>query len=91
MEFPRVAKKMQNMIKPLGLLFGFLRKGVTVQIWLFENTDMRIEGKIIGFDEYMNLVLDDAVEVSVKRNSRRPIGRIMLKGDNLALVRNTQD
>ncbi|CAG9324836.1 SNRPE [Blepharisma stoltei] len=55
MELPRVTKKMQNMIKPLGLLFGFLRNGVTVQIWLFENTDLCIEGKIIGFDEYMNL------------------------------------
>ena len=28
-----------------------------IQVWLFENTDLRIEGKIIGFDEYMNLVV----------------------------------
>jgi small nuclear ribonucleoprotein E len=58
-----------------------------VQIWLYENSDMRLEGKIIGFDEYMNLVLDDAVELSVKKNTRRAVGRIMLKGDNLAMVR----
>ena len=32
-----------------------------------------------GFDEYMNVVLDEAEEVSVKRNSRKPLGRIMLK------------
>lgn len=36
-----------------------------VQIWLYENTKMRIEGQILGFDEYMNLVLDEAEEVSV--------------------------
>ena len=28
-----------------------------IQVWLYENTDLRIEGKIIGFDEYMNLVV----------------------------------
>lgn len=39
-----------------------------VQIWLYENTKMRIEGQILGFDEYMNLVLDEAEEV--KRGGR---------------------
>jgi small nuclear ribonucleoprotein (snRNP)-like protein len=27
-----------------------------------------------GFDEYMNLVLDDAEEVSIKRKTRKPVG-----------------
>ena len=70
-----------------------------VQIWLFENTDMRIEGRIIvsalspsmlgclprrwltaerlawqGFDEYMNLVLDDAEELSIKKKTRKALG-----------------
>lgn len=27
-----------------------------------------------GFDEYMNLVLDDAEEVSIKKKSRKPLG-----------------
>jgi small nuclear ribonucleoprotein E len=31
-----------------------------------DQSDLRIEGRIIGFDEYMNLVLDDAHEVSFK-------------------------
>lgn len=39
-----------------------------------------------GFDEYMNLVLDEAEEVSVKRKTRKPLGRIMLKGDNITLM-----
>lgn len=36
-----------------------------------------------GFDEYMNVVLDDAEEVSIKSKERKVIGRIMLKGDNI--------
>ena len=53
---------------------------------LYENTDMRIEGRIIGFDEYMNLVLDDAEEILRKKESRRALGRILFKGDNITLI-----
>ncbi|KAG7023407.1 Small nuclear ribonucleoprotein E [Cucurbita argyrosperma subsp. argyrosperma] len=45
-----------------------------IQIWLFEQKDLRIEGRIIGFDEYMNLVLDDAEEVNVKKKSKKALG-----------------
>ena len=34
----------------------------------------------------MNLVLDDAEEVNVKRRTRKPVGRILLKGDNITLI-----
>jgi small nuclear ribonucleoprotein E len=60
-----------------------------IQFWLFEQKDMRIEGRIIGFDEYMNLVLDDAEEICLKKKTRKPLGRILLKGDNITLMMNT--
>uniref|UniRef100_A0A0D9X4E8 Sm protein E n=1 Tax=Leersia perrieri TaxID=77586 RepID=A0A0D9X4E8_9ORYZ len=60
-----------------------------IQIWLFEQKDLRIEGRIIGFDEYMNLVLDDAEEINVKKDTRKSLGRIQLKGDNITLMMNT--
>ena len=35
----------------------------------------------------MNLVLDDAVEVVTKEEgSRRELGRLMLKGDNICVI-----
>jgi small nuclear ribonucleoprotein E len=49
---------------------------------------LRIEGLIIGFDEFMNVVLDNATEVYIKKGKRREIGRLMLKGDNIALICN---
>ncbi|KAF9348922.1 hypothetical protein BGX26_012716 [Mortierella sp. AD094] len=58
----------------------------TVQIWLYEQLDTRIEGQIIGFDEFMNLVLDSAAEVNVKKGTRKEVGRILLKGDNITLI-----
>ncbi len=49
---------------------------------------MKIEGKICGFDEFMNVVLDDAEEVENKggKVTRRTLGRILLKGDTITLI-----
>ena len=73
-----------------------------MSVWLYENVNTRIEGHIVGkvdvdikvdadqavvgFDEYMNLVLDEATEVHTKRKTEKKLGRIMLKGDNITLI-----
>ena len=44
-----------------------------------------------GFDEYMNLVLDEAEEVNKKKGTRKTIGRILLKGDNITLMVNVSE
>eukprot|EP00965_Chrysotila_dentata_P006816 222945-Pleurochrysis_carterae.AAC.1 len=104
---------------------AFALQKTRVQIWIFENTDLRIEGRIVvrpiyrassadtvslsvgpvpacqrtllltaaaaclpsmpkalelsaqecGFDEYMNLVLDDAEELSIKKKTRKTLGK----------------
>ena len=74
------------MTQPINLIFRFLQSKQRILVWLYDQTDLRIEGRIIGFDEYMNLVLDEAEEVSVKRKTRRPLGRLLLKGDNITLM-----
>ena len=38
----------------------------------------------------MNVVLEEATEVSVKRGERTALGRIMLKGDNITLIQPVQ-
>jgi small nuclear ribonucleoprotein E len=38
----------------------------------------------------MNLVIDDAVEVHLKKDSRRALGRILLKGENVTLISQTE-
>ncbi|KAJ3051088.1 hypothetical protein HK097_007932 [Rhizophlyctis rosea] len=79
-------KVQKIMVQPINLIFRLLQQKSKVQIWLYEQTDLRIEGRIIGFDEFMSLVLDEAEEVSVKKNTRKPLGRILLKGDNITLL-----
>ena len=47
---------------------------------------MAIQGQIIGFDEYMNFVLDGAKEVDTKTGKETDVGRILLKGDSITLL-----
>ncbi|KAK1416960.1 hypothetical protein QVD17_26080 [Tagetes erecta] len=84
-----MATKVQRiMTQPINLIFRFLQSKARIQIWLFEQKDLRIEGRIIGFDEYMNLVLDEAEEISIKKKTKKALGRILLKGDNITLMMN---
>lgn len=83
------------LLPPINFIFKLLQQHSTVQIWLYEQLGMRIEGKIRGFDEFMNLVIDDAVEVkqSTKQDpnpqdgengGRRELGEFIL-GSRLRL------
>ena len=87
MAFKGNTKVQKVMVQPINLIFRYLQNRSRVSVWIFENINLRIEGAIIGFDEYMNLVLDDAEEYNVKTpNKRKHLGRIMLKGDNITLI-----
>ena len=90
----RTSKLQRMMTLPINQIFKHLQQKDRVSIWLFDQTDIRIEGVIIGFDEYMNIVLDKADEVCVSKTkkagnspgARKPIGRVLLKGDNVCLI-----
>ncbi|KAK5138149.1 hypothetical protein LTR08_004844 [Meristemomyces frigidus] len=85
------------LLPPINFIFKLLQQHQTVQIWLYEQLGTRIEGKIRGFDEFMNLVIDEAVEVKQPTKAepepekgegggRRALGQILLKGDNVCLI-----
>ncbi|TFY72236.1 hypothetical protein EVG20_g759 [Dentipellis fragilis] len=120
-------RQQRVMVQPINVIFKNLQQRAKVVIWLYDNIEMRIEGRIIvraspfwtlpslnshprrddplhycghaapslplrqaiaaGFDEFMNLVIDEAAEVFVKdAKPRRELGRIMLKGDTITLI-----
>ena len=76
------------MIDPACLVFRFFQSQTTCVIWLQENKKMRLEGRIASYDEFLNIVLDDAKEFLVNKEPphERKLGRIFLKGDNVALI-----
>ncbi|ODA81258.1 hypothetical protein RJ55_04222 [Drechmeria coniospora] len=81
------------LLPPINMIFKLLQTNAVVSVWLYEQLGIRIEGKIRGFDEFMNLVIDNAVEVGLVTKSstnteetRKPLGQILLKGDNVSLI-----
>jgi small nuclear ribonucleoprotein E len=76
-------------------LFSFeyaitFQKKTRVRIWIYEDVHVQMEGVIIGFDEYMNIVLDDAIEINTnskqQQQKRINVGRCLLKGDAITLI-----
>ncbi|EEH07437.1 small nuclear ribonucleoprotein E [Histoplasma capsulatum var. duboisii H88] len=68
----------KTLLAPIHFIFKLLQQRSVVSIWLYEQLAIRIEGKIRGFDEFMNLVVDDAVEVRLATKTedekRRQLG-----------------
>lgn len=80
-------------IPPVNCLFNYLQQQATLSIWLYEQVGYRIQGKICGFDEFMNVVIEDAIQVPVDPKTGGEsleqgvkLGRILLKGDNITLM-----
>ena len=74
------------MVPPINLIFKFFQQQSLVQIWLYEQISYRIQGKIRGFDEFMNLTIDDAYEINQKDFTKKKLGMILIKGDNITLI-----
>jgi small nuclear ribonucleoprotein len=68
------------MTMPLTVLEKAMHKRITLLL-----KDGRVlEGKLMGFDDYMNIVLDDTEE-SQEDNVRR-LGTVVLRGNNVVSI-----
>ncbi|ROV91700.1 hypothetical protein VMCG_09269 [Cytospora schulzeri] len=83
------------LLPPINFIFKLLQQHSTVQIWLYEQLAIRIEGKIRGFDEFMNLVVSSKPDIcrfwlwtlKTEREADSTLpGQILLKGDNVSLI-----
>ncbi|QLG72762.1 hypothetical protein HG535_0D04710 [Zygotorulaspora mrakii] len=88
-----MSSKSRSVIPPINCIFNHLQQQTIVTFWLFEQIGIRIRGKISGFDEFMNVVIDEALEIPVDYKTgtenienARSLGRILLKGDNITLI-----
>ncbi len=68
------------MALPLDVLERNINKKMALQL-----KDGRvIEGKLVGFDQYMNLVLEEGEEKGVETNRR--LGTLVLRGNNVVTI-----
>jgi len=70
------------MVMPQTLLEKSLDKRVSLLL-----KDGRIlEGKITGFDEYMNMVLDETAENNAAGEEQRRLGTVVVRGNNVVSI-----
>ena len=68
------------MTVPLKILERSLNRNLSLTL-----KDGRIlEGKLVGFDDYMNMVLEDTEE-RIDDNVRR-VGKLVLRGNNIVTI-----
>lgn len=69
------------MVMPQALL----EKSVGKRVSLLLKDGRVLEGKLEGFDEYMNMVLEETTEVIVDGEARR-LGAVILRGSNVVSI-----
>ncbi len=65
---------------PLNVLEKSLNKTVTLLL----KDGRTLEGKMEGFDEYMNMILEDTEET--KDEQVRRLGTVILRGNNIVTI-----
>lgn len=61
-----------------------LRKYMDKRLDIRLNASRRILGVLRGYDQFMNLVLEDCNEIDVKEE-KNPIGTVMIRGNSVVL------
>ncbi|OGS50789.1 MAG: RNA-binding protein [Euryarchaeota archaeon RBG_16_68_12] len=68
------------MLMPLNVLETSINKGISLLL-----KDNRIlDGKLVGYDDYMSMVLEDTEET--KDEQVRRIGTVVLRGNNVVVI-----
>ena len=65
------------MVLPLDLL----EKSVNTRMTLILKDGRTLEGKLAGYDQYMNMVLEETSETT--EGGQRKVGTIILRGNNV--------
>jgi len=68
----------------MALPLDVLEKSMNQKLSLLLKDGRIVEGKLSGYDEYMNMVLVD-VEETIEENKRR-LGTIILRGNNVVSI-----
>ncbi len=68
----------------MALPLDVLEKSLNQKVSLLLKDGRFIDGKLTGYDEYMNMVLDDVEET--KDENKRRVGKIILRGNNVVSI-----
>ncbi|KAJ1731976.1 RNA-binding protein lsm5 [Coemansia biformis] len=76
------------MATPQLLPLELIDKCIGSRIWVKMKTEKEFVGKLLGFDDYVNMVLEDVSEFETRGMSKRIASRkqILLNGNNICML-----
>ncbi|KAF1824215.1 putative U6 SNRNA-associated SM-LIKE protein LSM5 [Dissoconium aciculare CBS 342.82] len=58
-------------------------------IWVIMKGDKEFSGNLLGFDDFVNMVLEDVTEYDRTNKVEKKLPKILLNGNNICMVRRT--
>ena len=68
----------------MALPLDVLEKSINQKLTLLLKDGRVVEGSLTGYDEYMNMVLDEVEELH--EDTKRRLGTIILRGNNVVSI-----
>ncbi|SCU99801.1 LANO_0F03730g1_1 [Lachancea nothofagi CBS 11611] len=61
-------------------------KTVGQPIWVMLTSHREFTGLLVGYDDFVNVVLEDVVEYDANQEIKRHAGKMLLSGNNIAML-----
>ena len=76
-----------NVLLPLEII----DKTINQSVWIMLQSNREFTGTLIGFDDFVNVIIEDAIEYINNNNNDSDIvmkhhGRMLLSGNNIAML-----
>lgn len=71
---------------PTVLPLEAIDRAIGSKIKILLTNDKEFNGKLVGFDDFVNVVLEDVTEVDAEGNEGKPIKKMLLNGAQIAML-----
>ena len=70
-----------GIVLPIKKVFSLVDSKITVEI---KDEGRQLQGRLVAVDEYLNIHMDETVET--KRGTRRNLGTVVIRGNNILTI-----
>ena len=71
-----------SMVLPIKKVFSLVDSRITVEI---KDEDTKFQGRLISVDEYLNIHLDETIEL-IGTERGRSLGTVVIRGNNILTI-----
>jgi small nuclear ribonucleoprotein (snRNP)-like protein len=79
---PDYEKMPTSMVLPIKKVFALVDSRITVEI---KDEDRKFQGRLISVDEYLNIHMDETIEL-IGNERGRSLGTVVIRGNNILTI-----